>query len=562
MKFSEMAYRRPEVPALLRELADWTEEAGRAESGPALVKVYEGADRVLEEYSTLRELASIRYTIDTRDPFYSGEHDYFDEQEPAVENASIAFAKAILSNPHRQALTERYGDMLLRKLEVQAKSADERVLELMQRENALGTEYEKLYASAQIPFQGERLTVAQLAPYKLNADRAVRRSAYEAEGSWFDAHREQFDRIYADLVKNLNQQARTLGYSNYVELSYLRMGRIGYGRAEVEAFRKQVAEDVVPLAAEIQKRRFQRLGITDPKFYDTGLAFEGGNPLPVGTTPELLDKAVKMYHELSPETAEFVDFMVENDLFDLEAKPGKAPGGYMTSLRAYKAPFIFSNANGTSDDVDTLTHEFGHAFQGYVAMRSGLPGLLQEAGMESCEIHSMSMEFLTSPWHHLFFGPDTGRYQLAHAEEALLFLPYGCMVDEFQHIVYENEGLTPDERNQVWLDLERKYRPWNDFDSLPFYGRGSHWQWKMHIYTSPFYYIDYCLAQSVALQFFAAHLNDPADAWKRYLALVRQGGAKSYAGLVEAAGFTVPFQPGTLAPVAKTVADWCGAQKV
>lgn len=562
MKFSELDYHRPDVPALLRELAGLAEEAARADSGPALLAAYETADRALGTYSTQRELASIRYTIDTRDPFYSGEHDYFDAQEPAVENASITLAKAVLSNPHRQALTDRYGGMLLRKLEVQAKSADERVVELMGRKNALSTEYEKLYASAEIPFQGQTLTVAQLAPNKLSADRAVRRAAYEAEGQWFDAHREQFDRIYTDLVKNLNQQARTLGYENYVELSYLRMGRIGYGRAEVEAFRKQVAEDVVPLAAEIQKRRFRRLGISEPKFYDTGLAFPGGNPKPLGSTPELLDKAVEMYHALSPETAEFVDFMVEGGLFDLQAKPGKAPGGYMTSLRDYKAPFIFSNANGTGDDVETLTHEFGHAFQGYVAMRSDLPGLLQDAGMESCEIHSMSMEFLTSPWHHLFFGPDTGRYQLSHAEDALLFLPYGCMVDEFQHIVYENEDLTPEERNQAWLELERKYRPWNDFDGLPFYARGSHWQWKMHIYTSPFYYIDYCLAQSVALQFFAAHLADPADAWKRYLALVRQGGAASYGQLVEAAGFTVPFRPGTLLPVARTVAEWCAGQTV
>jgi len=562
MKFSELNYCRPDVPALLKQLAELTKQAEQAEDGPALLAAYEAADRALGTYATMRELAGIRYTINTKDPFYSGERDYFDVQEPAVENASIALAKAVLSNPCRQALTDRYGDMLLRKLEVQAKSADERVLELMQQKNALGTEYEKLYASAQIPFLGRQLTVAQLAPYKLSTDRATRRAAYEAEGQWFDDHREQFDRIYTDLVKNLNRQARILGYQNYVELSYLRMGRIGYGRAEVEAFRRQVAEDVVPLAAEIQRRRFQRLGIQDPKFYDTGLAFASGNPVPTGTTPELLDKATVMYHELSPETAEFVDFMVEGDLFDLEAKPGKAPGGYMTSLQDYGAPFVFSNANGTADDVDTLTHEFGHAFQGYVAMRSGLPGLLQEAGMESCEIHSMSMEFLTSPWHHLFFGPDTGRYQLAHAEEALLFLPYGCMVDEFQHIVYENEDMSPDERNQVWLELEHKYRPWNEFDGLPFYARGSHWQWKMHVYTGPFYYIDYCLAQAVALQFFAAHLKDPADAWKRYLALVRKGGAASYAGLVEAAGFTVPFQPGTLLPVARTVAQWCAEQKV
>lgn len=559
MKFCDMPYQRPQVEVLLARLKELAGQVEQAEE-EALPGLYEEADRLKSAYDTMQVLSSIRYTMDTRDPFYSGERDFFDQNDPAVNNAMLDLSRALLAHPGKESLARRWGDILLQKLEIQARSADDRVLSLQQEENSLETAYEKLYASAQIPFDGKTLTIAQLAPYKLSPQRTIRRLAYEAEGRWFDENREALDDIYSKLIRNRNEQARILGFPSYVELSYLRMGRIGYGRAEVEAFRRQVAEDVVPAAAEIQRRRFARLGIQSPKFYDTGLAFGEGNPLPLGTTAELVEKAITMYHELSPETAEFIDFMSENDLFDLEARPGKAPGGYMTSIWDHNAPFIFSNANGTADDVDTLTHEFGHAFQGYVAMRSGLPMLLQEAGMESCEIHSMSMEFLTSLWHHLFFGEDTGRYQLAHAEEAILFLPYGCMVDEFQHIVYEREDLTPDERNQVWLDLEKKYRPWNDFDALPFYSRGSHWQWKMHIYTSPFYYIDYCLAQAAALQFFSAHLADPADAWQRYLALVRQAGTRSYAGLVEAAGFTVPFRSGALAPVVDRVARWCREQ--
>ena len=297
-----------------------------------------------------------------------------------------------------------------------------------------------------------------------------------------------------------------------------------------------------------------------PKFYDEAFAFPDGNARPTGTPEEILAAGRQMYRALSPQTAEFIDIMFENELFDVLAKPGKAPGGYCTGLRAYKMPFIFSNFNGTSGDVDVLTHEAGHAFADYVSARLEIPDILRQPGMESCEIHSMSMEFLTSDYHRLFFGPATAKYQLAHAEDALFFLPYGTMVDEFQHEVYKNPAMTPAERNGVWAALERQYRPWIDFDGLPFYGRGAGWQQQLHIYQTAFYYIDYCLAQTVALQFFTAWLHDKQDAWNRYLALVNAAGTKTYPGLVAAAGFASPFAPGTMKTVARAVGAWCEEQ--
>ena len=206
--------------------------------------------------------------------------------------------------------------------------------------------------------------------------------------------------------------------------------------------------------------------------------------------------------------------------------------------------------------MDVLTHECGHALESYLAARTDLPEELQCPGMESAEIHSMSMEFLTAPWHQLFFGPDTAKYALYHAEDSFVFLPYGCMVDEFQHIVYQNETMTPEQRNEAWLKLEQKYRPWNDFGDLGFYGRGAGWQRQLHIYECPFYYIDYCLATVIALQFFTASLSDHADAWNRYLTLTRLAGTASYAELAASAGMKVPFTPGSLTELAATVSDW------
>lgn len=561
MKFSELQYQRPDTGAMLDSYKALTEKVQKAGSGAELLAAYAEHVKRDTDYGFMARLASIRYTIDTRDEFYAAEREHFDETTPAVGNAQLEFFRAILTSPYKQALADEYGEILLTKMDLSVRSSDDRVLELQQEENRLVSEYQKLYASFMVHFDGRDLTLPQLGVYKQGTDRAVRRAAYVAEGEWFDAHREQFDTLYTRLVENRNAQAQALGFHDYSELSYLRMGRIGYGPEEVTRYRQEVLQEVVPVVHELQKRRFSRAGIADAKFYDLPVFFADGNPRPHGTSQQLLDRCRQMYHELSPETSEFIDWMFENECFDVLSKPGKAMGGYMEQISGY-GPFVFSNWNGTSGDVDVITHEMGHAFQGYVAQKLGLVPELSCPGMESAEIHSMSMEFLTSPWHHLFFGPDTAKYQLMHAEDSLFFLPYGCVVDEFQHIVYQHPEMTPEQRNEAWLELEKRYRPWIDFDGIPFYGRGAGWQRQLHIYELAFYYIDYCLAQTVALQFFAAHLADREDAWKRYLALVRKGGTASYAGLVQAAGLAVPFEKGSLKPVTDTVAEWIRAQQL
>ena len=235
----------------------------------------------------------------------------------------------------------------------------------------------------------------------------------------------------------------------------------------------------------------------------------------------------------------------------------------MTSLPSYKAPFIFANWNDTSGDVDVLTHECGHAFEGYVAERDpNVPADLECPAIESAEIHSMAMEFLTAPWHHLLFGKDTEKYSLLHAEDSFVFLAYGCAVDEFQHIMYQNPDLTPDQRNAEWLKLEKKYRPWIDFDNLPFYGRGAGWQRQLHIYECPFYYIDYCLSTMAALQFFLLSLDDHKDAWQRYLKLVRRAGLASYTELLQTAGLKVPFAEGSVKGIAQQMTRWLEEHQV
>ena len=557
MKFNEMTYTRPDIGALLARCRELAAKAAAAPDGDALVRLYYEQSEAFAEYNTAANLANIHYTCDTRDAYWKAEQDFFDANGPAVTNASVEISRAFLANPHVDALTEKFGTTCVAGMKNAILSMDDRTVELQQQFNALVSRYQQIYGGALVELDGKQLTIPQLGPYKEDLDPAVRRAAYEAEAGYFDAHRTELDELYGQIVQNLNAQARVMGYHDYSELSYVRMNRIGYGPEEIRKFRDQVANDVVPQLQKVMALRAKRTGIARPTFTDLPIMFKDGNPKPIPGYKARMDAARTMYHELSPETAEFIDFMQDNELFDVESRPGKMSGGYMTSLPSYKAPFIFANWNDTSGDVDVLTHECGHAFEGYVAERDpAIPADLECPGMESAEIHSMAMEFLTAPWHHLLFGRDTDKYALLHAEDSFVFLAYGCEVDEFQHIMYQNPDLTPDERNAEWLKLEKKYRPWIDFDNLPFYGRGAGWQRQLHIYECPFYYIDYCLSTMAALQFFLLSLTDHKDAWARYLRLVRRAGTASYTELLETAGLKVPFEEGSIKGIAQQMTDW------
>ncbi len=556
MKFSNIPYVRPDYSAVSRELTELTGRLKSAGSAGEQAEIYREMETLSGHLYTQVSICYIRSSVDTRDKFYEEEEAYNDEQLPLLEEQIQAFNRALVSSPFRSGLEKELGSLLFKNVEMDLKSFTPEIIPLMQEENRLTTEYQKLYASARVPFRGKTLTIAQLGPYKEHTDRAVRRAALEAEGSFFDGHREEFDQLFDKLVKNRTEQAKKLGFETYVELGALRRRRNCYGPKEIAAFRDRVVQDLVPLTVKIKERQAKRLGIPDFKFHDNALRFKDGSAAPQGTPEEIMAAGKRMYEELSPDTGAFIHLMFENDLFDVLAKEGKAPGGYCTSLEDYGYPFIFSNFNGTSGDVDVLTHEAGHAFADYIAQQTVALHALRCPTMDGAETHSMSMEFLTAPWHHLFFGPATDKYELSHAEDALTFIPYGCLVDHFQEEVYLHPEMTPEERNQTWLRLEKRYRPYLDFDNLPFYARGAGWQRQTHIYGSPFYYIDYCLAQVMSLQFFALSNENRDAAWEKYMKFVRMGGTKTFVDLAHTVELRSPLDEGCVKDVCEKAFQW------
>ena len=432
MKFPQMPYRRPDLAAIEEKTAGILRRISAAASAEEQARAYLDFEALERETSTACTLASIRHTIDTRDSFYDQENDYVDQIAPALQELRQRVSLALLGSAFRRELEERFGKLLFTNLEISARAMKPEIMPLMQEENRLRSEYQKLCASAVVDWEGTRLPLPRLGPFKESASREVRRRAYETEGRWYDSHREELDELYDRLVKNRTAQGRTMGRESFIPVAYDRLSRNCWDVRDAAAFREQIARDMVPLVSRVKDRQAKRLGLEKLNFFDDVIRFPDGNAVPQGSAGDILAAGREMYRQLSPQTAEFIDFLYDGELLDVLSREGKAPGGYCTELADYKAPFIFSNFVGTSGDVDVLTHEAGHAFAAYRAARMDCLDALKSPTIEACECHSMSMEFLTAPWHSLFFGPQTAKYERDHCEQALIFLPYGCMVDEFQ----------------------------------------------------------------------------------------------------------------------------------
>lgn len=550
LKFKDYKYERPNMEKTRDELELLIRDFENAKDVQEQNRIIKKINEVRSFVETMSSLVSIRHTVDTEDEFYSKEQNFIDENGPIYENAVSKFYKALLKSKFRKELEEIWGQQVFRLAELQLKTFSEEIMEDLVEENKLATEYSKLLASAKLEFEGEVRNLSQMQPFMESKNREMRKRAYETYISFFEDNEEKFDRIYDELVKVRTKMAKKLGYKNYVDMGYGRLSRSDYDSDMVANYRKQVYEDLVPLVEELKDRQRKRLGLDSLKYYDEPLEYLTGNATPKGDPDWILDNGKKMYKELSPETDEFFTFMVEKELLDLVSKKGKSAGGYCTYIPDYKSPFIFSNFNGTSGDVDVLTHEAGHAFQVYLSREYEMLEYIFPT-LEACEIHSMSMEFITWPWMELFFEDEVEKYKFSHLAGAINFIPYGVTVDEFQHFVYENPEATPEERKAKWRDIERKYLPFRDYEDNDLLNRGGYWFRQGHIFKNPFYYIDYTLAQVCAFQFWIKIHEGNKDYWEDYLRLCKAGGSKPFLELVQLAKLDNPFIDGTIKRVVK-----------
>ena len=543
--FKDIQYIRPDfgkVPAFYEALNARVQNA----------KSYEEVKQCIleeEEFSshinTMATVVQIRHTIDTSDKFYEAEDEYISRAYPEAMPYMQAFSMALLSSPFKKDVDKEYGEQFLKAVKLGADSFSEKNVPLMQEENELTNRYQKLTAACKIPFDGGEHNLYGIMKYFSDPNREVRKEAARLYASFFEENDKELGEIFDRLVKIRHQMGLNMGFKNFIPLGYMQQGRMDYTEKDVAAFRQQVLEEIVPFCEKLYKAQAKRIGVDKVRFYDEQLIFLGGNAVPIGDSAYLVEKAREMYHDMSKETGEFIDFMIEHELMDLENKPNKAATGYMTTLGDYKAPFVYSCFNGTTGDVDVLTHEMGHAFAGYMAMKNQPLQALWSEPTDIAEIHSMSMEQFAYPYAELFFGDKAEQYRFQHLQEAITFIPFGVAVDEFQHIVYANPNMTPAERTNAWKELEKKYMPWRDYgENNEFFKNGGWWYHKLHIYHYPFYYINYTLTSMGALEFKKKQAEDKESCWKDYMTLCSLGGSLGYLDTLRAANLAVPFEKG------------------
>ncbi len=555
MKFSEFAYQRPDMTAFAATFQELLTTFDQATSLEEQSQVLSAINDLRTELESAYNICYIRHTIDTRDAFYEEENNFFDQMMPSYQALVSQFYDKLLQSPFRKGLEQKNGKQLFVLAELAQKTFDPVVLEDLQEENQLSSEYVKLKAGAKITFRGEEHNLSSIQKHEYSGDRPTRKEANGVKWAFFAENAATIESIFDKLVKVRHRIAVKLGFKNFVELGYARMRRSDYNAAMVADYREQIRKHIVPIASELYERQRQRLGLDKLKSYDLDVRFLSGNPQPKGDAAWIIENAAQMYSELSPETKEFFQFLRAGDLMDLETRPGKATGGYCTFISKYQSPFIFSNFNGTSGDIEVLTHEAGHAFQIYASRNIDL-GEYHWPTYEACEIHSMSMEFFTWPWMHLFFQEETDKFKFNHLSNAISFLPYGVAVDEFQHFVYENPNVTPAERNRAWKQIEQKYMPHLDYDGNEFLENGGMWYKQNHIFTVPFYYIDYTLAQICAFQFWKKNQEDHKQTWADYVRLCDAGGSKSFLDLVKLADLKSPFEPDAVESVVGVIRAW------
>ncbi len=552
-KVSQLKYERLPIETFSQQMRQIIDQVTQASSAQEVLAARDRCNELVIRLETAQALSYMRYSINTADAFYLAEKDYYDEVGPQAQNDLLEYTRAMLNSPFRQELEDSGAviPLVFRSFAVELKAMSPEIIEDMVEENRLVSQYSQLMAGMEFPFRGEKLPRPMLMKHAKSPDRATRKEAYEVLGRTLQAHSQQLDGIFDQLVKVRDRMAKKMGYQNFVELGYYRMGRLCYGPEEVKQFRENIRRDIVPLVARLRTEIGRRLGVDTLMLYDYDLIFPQGDPAPKSGKEAIFAAAKAMYHSMSEETGQFIDFMLETEAFDVESRKNKWGGGYCTSFPAYHQPFILANFNGTSGDVDVVTHEAGHAFADYKTAENRFVVELGVGGMETAETHSMSMEFFAWPYMEGFFGEDAVRYQFMHLLDALSFLPYGTIVDDFQRQVYEHPDWTPEERKAAWRQLEADFRPHLTFDGIPYLEEGTRWQYQMHIYETPFYYIDYCLAQTAALQFLLASRESYDDAFRRYVRFLSQGGEKVFTDLLEEAGLRSPFQEGALRDVAQ-----------
>jgi oligoendopeptidase F len=554
----------PATPAAFAK-ATWDEVAAYYDELAELPLAPDGVDAWLQAWSTLEELlteaaalAMIAYTIDTGDAEKAADHLRFStEILPRAEERSVGLARRLLDS----GFTRPDMETTIRRFRTASEIFREANVPIFAEIEEYSATYQRITGSMTAVWEGVELPLPQLQPFLKSHDREVRERAWRASSAPYMAQRDALAGLFDTMLELRQRAARNAGFANFRDYSFEAKFRFDYTPADCERFHDAVERAVVPAVERLYERRRDRLRLARLRPWDLQVEVETGRtePLrPFRTAAELVSRARTAFARVSPALGGEFQRMIDEGLLDLDSRKGKAPGGYCETLHHRGRPFIFMNAVGLVDDVNTLLHEAGHAFHAFASHSQSLIWQ-RHPGSEAAELASMSMELLAAP--HLaapggFYSEEEGRgAEIEHLEDVLIALPHIAAVDAFQHWIYTSgEGHDTGARDAAWLRIRSRFERGIDWDGLDA-ERVARWYRQLHIFLYPFYYIEYGLAQLGALQVWRNSLRDPARAVRCYREALTLGATRSLPEMYATAGAALTFDAADIAALVELVEE-------
>lgn len=537
MRFSEMPYKRPNIRTMARKLNSLSDKLNNAQNFAEADALMLEAYREIGHYDTMFALAQIRHNANTEDDGYRAEASFFELAETGMERTVCKLEHAITSSRFTTQFAEKYGPQFLPRLENDQRQYSHRVNSDLRREKKLVVKYRMLRESEETEAGGMSIHTADIvltpADRKDSARNTVKNARLQTNPS-NDKTGKKLDSVFDSLVRQRTKTAKKLGFVSFTDLGYCRMNRESWGKDEAQQFRDKVTQYAVPLAKRIVTKADLKKAHGSPiEFADSAMV---SKTVHTDCSAETLFRQLRL---ISPEMEEFVGLVCACGLKDIGSRSNKAAGGFCVTMPDYESPFIFANCSDTVADLWQLAHETGHAFAAY-ASRKIRPSVIRTATPDAEELHAAAMEFFAaSLLEQQTLEENKKMYVALRMADAICFLPYGAMVDDFQHQVYAKPELSSEERNEIWTQLARDYMPWLEIDSKLPYVRSS-WHLQGHLYEEPFYYIDYCFALTAAMEMFES--ADTPKLWNNYMKFVRSGGTATFAQMVERLELHMPSE--------------------
>ena len=524
----------PELEPLYEALATATIDDPRA-----WLLEWSKLEEIIEEAGTL---AMIAYTCDTSDPAKEAANlRWSSEIFPKAVEMQVRLARRLVEIGYNEPALET----VLRGFRTDIEIFREENVALFSELEMLVAGYQKITGGLTVDWNGEQKTVPQLQPFLKDRDRTTREKAFRLGAQAYLEKRDEMAVLFDQMFEKRQRVAHNAGFDDFQAYAFRAKHRFDYTPADCASFHRAVESTVAPAVERLMEHRRKRLGLDALRPWDTQVELEGPRPLkPFSDVKGLVEPARRVFTSLDPQLGAQFNRMADEGLLDLESRPGKAPGGYCTKLSWRGMPFIFMNAVGVPDDVNTLVHEAGHSFHDFASHRQ--PYVWQRSvSHEAAELASMSMELLATPHLQLptgYYQPDEARTATTERlEDVLVTLAHIASVDAFQAWIYTSgQGGDAAARDAAWLDLRARFERGVDWSGLE-RERVSRWYRQLHIFEYPFYYIEYGIAQLGALQLWRSSLSDPVGTIRRYREALSLGGTVTLPEMYRTAGAKLVF---------------------